>query len=444
MQWARDGSRLPEPDSSERRCSAVSAQSHMLLIVIAPLLLLLSGLTFAVLVDDYIRKDQRRLLLLTVAAVFALVLQSVAGYWLERLGTMPFARTVCGIVGYALRPVIILLFIRLVAPKRKRCLTWALVGLNAAIYLTALFSDLTFSISADNVFHRGPLGFTCHVVSGLLLVYLLYLTIRVYWSLGRKETWIPLLNVVFIVVAVVLDTLEQAVLVPMSFLTVAVVCCSMSYYIWLHLQFVREHEKDLLAEQRIRIMLAQIQPHFLYNSLGAIKSTSYSDPERAREALDEFAVFLRHNMDSLSDEHPIPFEDELSHVRRYLDLQQLRFGDKLRVEFDLSCTDFRLPTLTLQPLVENAVTYGVRKTDTGRGLVTIRSRELPAQYEISVLDDGPGFVPDSLPGDSDRSHIGLQNVRERLSHFGGELRIHSVPGEGTTVTIILPKEGASC
>ena len=109
--------------------------------------------------------------------------------------------------------------------------------------------------------------------------------------------------------------------------------------------------------------------------------------------------------------------------------------------YDLESTDFRLPTLTLQPLVENAVTYGVRKSETGRGTVTIRSREYPDRWEVSVTDDGPGFVPDSLPGDSERSHVGLRNVRERLKHTcGGELRIDSVLGEGTTATIILPKE----
>ena len=100
-----------------------------------------------------------------------------------------------------------------------------------------------------------------------------------------------------------------------------------------------------------------------------------------------------------------------------------------------------MPTLTLQPLVENAVTYGVRKSETGCGTVTIRSRAFPDRWEVSVTDDGPGFVPDSLPGDSERSHVGLRNVRERLKHTcGGELRIDSVLGEGTTVTIVLPKE----
>ena len=195
------------------------------------------------------------------------------------------------------------------------------------------------------------------------------------------------------------------------------------------------------AQLRTDIMLSQIQPHFLYNTLGAIKSVCRTDPMRARDAIDQFTEYLRHNMDALTDDQPISFPQELEHVKRYLDIQKLRFDTALNVEYDLACTDFKLPTLTLQPIVENAVTHGVRKNSKGNGLVTIRSRECPDRYEISVTDNGPGFVPDTAPGDGERSHVGIKNVRERLRYVsGGELEIHSVLGEGTTVTLILPKE----
>ena len=195
------------------------------------------------------------------------------------------------------------------------------------------------------------------------------------------------------------------------------------------------------AQLRTDIMLSQIQPHFLYNTLGAIKSVCRTDPMRARDAIDQFTEYLRHNMDALTDDQPISFPQELEHVKRYLEIQKLRFDTALNVEYDLGCTDFKLPTLTLQPIVENAVTHGVRKNSKGNGLVTIRSRECPDRYEISVTDNGPGFVPDTAPGDGERSHVGIKNVRERLRYVsGGELEIHSVLGEGTTVTLILPKE----
>ena len=104
------------------------------------------------------------------------------------------------------------------------------------------------------------------------------------------------------------------------------------------------------ARLRTDIMLSQIQPHFLYNTLGAIKSVCRTDPTRARDAIDQFTEYLRHNMDALTDDQPISFPQELEHVKRYLEIQKLRFDTALNVEYDLACTDFKLPTLTLQPL----------------------------------------------------------------------------------------------
>ena len=163
------------------------------------------------------------------------------------------------------------------------------------------------------------------------------------------------------------------------------------------------------------------------------------DAETASKAIADFSRYLRHNMDSLSINRPIPFSEELEHVKHYVSLQQLRFGDALDVRYELSCTDFELPTLTLQPLVENAIRYGVRKNKYGEGTVVIRSEEFPDHYEIHVIDDGPGFVPDQLPDDG-MSHTGIINVRQRLERIcGGELRVLSGPDQGTDAAIILPK-----
>ena len=147
------------------------------------------------------------------------------------------------------------------------------------------------------------------------------------------------------------------------------------------------------------------------------------DAETASKALSDFSRYLRHNMDSISINRPIPFKEELEHVRHYVSLQQLRFGDALDVRYELRCMEFELPTLTLQPLVENAIRYGVRKSADGEGTVTIRTEEFPDHYEVHVIDDGPGFVPDQLP-EGGMSHMGLKNVRGRLERIcGGELNI---------------------
>lgn len=201
---------------------------------------------------------------------------------------------------------------------------------------------------------------------------------------------------------------------------------------------LRKHELDN-EQLKVDLMLSQIQPHFLFNVLYVIQEICLIDAETASKAISDFSRYLRHNMDSLSINSPIPFSEELEHVRHYVALQQLRFGDALDVRYELACTDFQLPTLTLQPLVENAIRYGVRKSKDGEGTVIIRTQEFPDRYEVHVIDDGPGFVLDRLPDDG-MSHTGIKNVRERLGRIcGGELRVETEIDKGTDAAIILPK-----
>lgn len=157
----------------------------------------------------------------------------------------------------------------------------------------------------------------------------------------------------------------------------------------------------------------------------------------------ELTEFLRGNMESLTADKPISFSQELTHTKNYLALEQLRFPNKLHIVYDTQATLFRLPTLTLQPIVENAVRYGVTKRPEG-GTVTIATRETDRAYIITVSDDGIGFDPE-LPHDDGRTHIGINNVRDRLmSMCGGTITILSEPGIGTVATIEIPKGEAGC
>ena len=275
--------------------------------------------------------------------------------------------------------------------------------------------------------------------SAILLFNLLFLSVRKFRTTGGRSNWVPLISVLLILGSIILDSTVGSSLQPVTFLTAAVVLCSSFYYVWLHLQFVRTHETELLDGQRIQIMMSQIQPHFLFNSLEAIRRLYRKDPGKADGELLKFERYLRGNMDSLAQEGPIPFRTELEHTKMYLELEQLRFPDELHIAYDLSCTDFRLPALTLQPLAENAVRHGVRGKKSGEGTVTITTREYADRIEVTVADDGNGFDPDAIPED-DHSHIGLNNVRERLSYAGADLRISSGPEGGTEAVISLPKK----
>lgn len=204
-------------------------------------------------------------------------------------------------------------------------------------------------------------------------------------------------------------------------------------------QLKTQRLENELTEERIKIMLSQIQPHFLYNSLGVIRALCRKDPALAEQATIEFTDFLRGNLDSIKSEKPVLFEQELAHTKSYLALEQLRFADRLTVTYDLEATVFSIPTLTLQPIVENAVRYGVCQRERG-GTVCISTREYADCVKITVADDGVGFDP-YTPKEDGRTHIGIHNVRERLEQMcGGALDIESTLNVGTVATITLPKE----
>ena len=199
-------------------------------------------------------------------------------------------------------------------------------------------------------------------------------------------------------------------------------------------------QESIKNQLEIDLMLGQIQPHFLFNVLYVIQEICHINPETAAGAVGEFSKYLRHNMNSISIRAPIPFKEELEHVGHYVSLQQLRFGESLKVQYELGCADFKIPTLTLQPIVENAIRYGVRMAPKGKGKVLVKTMEHPDCYEIDVIDNGPGFDVNHIPADG-MSHTGLKNVRERLRQVsGGELTVTSTAGEGTTVRMIIPKE----
>ncbi len=404
-----------------------------------PYVLQIIGLSFAVIIDPYIGKKRRRIMLFIAALCLTLIAQNVWDYVLTVGHPRKMLRTMVTIYGYSVRPVILILFLYIVQPTGKQSYWWLLAGLNVAVYLSALVSPVTFRIDQGNSFHGGPLGPACLVISMILLISLFVQTVRSRRTAGKWDVWIPIFVIVMIVVSIGLDYSVKEGQQPISFLTIAIIVGSVFYYIWLHLQFVREHENDLMAAQHIQIMRTQIQPHFLYNTIATFKALARKDPEKAEVVAEKFGVYLRQNLDSLSVDGCIPVEKELEHTRTYAEIEMVRF-ENIRVEYDLQDLAFSVPPLSLQPLVENAIRHGVRIRE--EGIVRVRTRRTAKGHEILVEDNGEGFDIKEIDR-ADREHIGIRNVRERIETMcGGSLRIDSRIGEGTTVTIRIPAKEA--
>lgn len=192
-------------------------------------------------------------------------------------------------------------------------------------------------------------------------------------------------------------------------------------------------QKEEIADQKGRLAVLQMRPHFIYNTMTSIYCLIEQDAPKAQQVTLDFTNYLRKNFTAIAKEGTIPFTEELEHTRAYLAVEQVRFKEKLFVEFDTPYTSFRLPPLTLQPIVENAVKHGV-DPDLDPLYITVRTRENKQGAEITVEDTGPGFGLN----DNNEPHIALGNIRERLEMMcNGKLTISERKGGGTVIKIII-------
>ena len=167
------------------------------------------------------------------------------------------------------------------------------------------------------------------------------------------------------------------------------------------------------------------------------------DPAKAKSTISSFSTYLRNNINNLGQSEMIYFEKELSFINAYLDIEKVRFDDELLITYDIAVSNFKLPVLTVQPIVENAVKHGTSKKE-GVSSLHISTRETNDFYEISIRDTGVGFDTNPPHEDDGRKHIGISNVRQRLETLcNGTLTIESTLGTGTTAIIKIPKTEVS-
>lgn len=320
--------------------------------------------------------------------------------------------------------------------KKPSRLMWGLTLAAIALVVLSQYNHMYYLIDSSNVYHRQRwfwisqmFGIICMLINGSILI-------RYRKYLATKELAALAAYIGMPVIAMLIQMLIYGIAALYIATTVSALC------IYISIQVEQSHRFSMeeleLEKSRTALMLSQIHPHFLYNSLSVIKGLCQTDPRKAELAVDHFSDFLRGNVDSLTASAPIPFRKELSHTRHYLELEQMRFGSRLKVVCDTPILDFFIPSLTLQPIVENAVRYGVTKREEG-GTITISTAESDEYYIVTVADDGIGFDPAKISQDG-KMHIGIQNVRNRLRvQCGGSLTIQSTEGKGTRAVIRVPR-----
>lgn len=195
-----------------------------------------------------------------------------------------------------------------------------------------------------------------------------------------------------------------------------------------------------LSESQFRLMLNQLKPHFIRNSLATIRVITRHDPQKAYDMLYDFANYISYNIDSMRENKLTPFSEELKHIREYTNIEEEHLRHRLRMVYDSGPTDFLIPPLSVEPFVENAVKHGVWPKREG-GTVWVSSGETDRAYIVTIKDNGVGFDPQNPPSPALRGHgIGMNYAVERIrTMVNGEVLVKSELGKGTIVTITIPK-----
>ena len=196
---------------------------------------------------------------------------------------------------------------------------------------------------------------------------------------------------------------------------------------------IKEKEKEI-ESLKLRLSLNEIRPHFIFNSLLAIKQLCIEEPKTAAAALQHFATYLRANLDAVSSDELVDFDRELDCIREYVALEQADPASGFRVVYDAEFTDFKIPLMTVEPMVENAIRHGISRQN---GLITVSSRIEGDNVVVCVEDNGSGFGSETRQQAEHRS-IGIQNSKDRLRYLcKGDLSIINT-GKGTIVRITIP------
>ena len=288
--------------------------------------------------------------------------------------------------------------------------------------------------------------------------------VSVFWSVFVAMTYyikrrksisiLTVANGFLLMIAVIAEWTNANILYNVTYAPVIVRICIMTIIVFefimlfLHIKEKEKIQKRIQEDNRnlqMQVLTGQIHPHFILNTLGAIRSLIRIDANRASDLLYDFSKYVRKNMEQKDYSKPIPFLEELDYIKTYLKLETLRFDEKLQVKYDIREKGFWILPLTIQPFVENAVKHGLLEKKQG-GTVTIVTYKENDKIIISIQDDGVGFnTKEFWAGFENRKSVGMKSAIFRLENeMNAECQIESSMQEessGTRIKIILPEKG---
>jgi len=409
-----------------------------------PSILLVCGLIVLMLTN---RKNKLpavfTLWIMTIIMVLSLFVEFVCK-WSENDPSLANIRYWTTIVKYLIPPTILMMQNMVLVENKvvRRLLVIpnlvSALAVTAGPYVTGL-SVLSFN--EEYCFVEGPLRVFPFCVAMFYLFVLVIASLRYFYDVTLGYNSIVMYLAVSTVIACMLEFfgIVNGIVKYVQIIDIYL------YYFFLNFVYqsrIREEslkkelaltQKELeLSNTNIRLLQNQISPHFIYNALFLIKALIWTDQKRASDAVDDFSLYTRRNIEAMRSNDLIRFEEELEHIRAFLNIENVDDETGMVVEFNTEELDFLIPPLTVEPLVENALIHGIGTLESG-GVITVSSERADDGYMICVEDNGVGFDTENT-----KYGVGLENAKTRLElQCGGKLDISSRPG-CTRATIFIP------
>lgn len=384
-------------------------------------------------------------MLLLITDAIAWLIEGVEGYeWLYKFCWLTYTVYMSGCVIFFHEHVIYYLKDKI---SRKRRLFYyyceVLMGITSILWLSSYFTNFLYTYNGIEFIYT-DYYYILDIIFALIVILDSIMIIANWKKLGGRKAIafslyliLPLLAIPF---SIKYDASIFSVLITSISIVIIYTVTSLEAFSDLALREAEIAEKNIdLADKQFRLISSQIQPHFLYNVLNTIYYLIDEDTEKGKKAIVDFSDYMRMNLDSIGKPMLIDFEEEMKKTEIYLSLEKLRFEDELEFEFDIKEKNFKLPQLTIQPLIENAVKHGICKKKNG-GKVVIYTRRMDKYIEIGVIDNGVGF-DSNTPLSNEKSHIGLTNIIYRVENMcNGKVEVKSKINEGTQIIIKIPLE----
>ena len=305
----------------------------------------------------------------------------------------------------------------------------ALMGLYIALLSAEQFIPAVYYVTPSNQFVRGPLWWLWLTPLVLIMILNTAGVVKRRNKLSKKHFVALLVYLLPMTASIILHMfvpVELFVIFGMALLAMMMFGLILSNNVE---QYTRQQQE--IANERANVMVLQMRPHFIGNTMATIYHLCKQDPDKAQQVTLDFSNYLRQNISAIASEDTVPFTDELKHTHTYLDVEKALHEDSLIVEYDTPHTFFRVP-----PLVENAVKHCIGRIE-GPLHISVRTRQTDDGSEIIVENDGPDFAP----ADDNEPHIALNNIRQRIEMMcKGTLTITPRTGGGTVVTVFIPQK----